>query len=165
MDRSDIKRYPLIDFSFEKKSATHCTISTIEKKISTNITKHISRWTSARARAAAPPFRERWLHLPRASCRFESRACGSAPITLNYHRDDHYWRSWMTIERDDNEDDFEPARFHGEVRRLDLDKRARIHKRKKERNRRLPSPLSASFLRALLSSWSAWALWTAKAMR
>lgn len=38
MDRSDIKRYPLIDFSFEKKSATHCTISTIEKKISTNIT-------------------------------------------------------------------------------------------------------------------------------
>lgn len=50
----------------------------------------------------------------------------------------------MSIERDDNEDDFEPARFHGEVRRLDLDrdKRARIHKRKKERNRRLPSPLS-----------------------
>lgn len=38
VDRSDIKRYPLIDFSFEKKSATHCTISTIEKKISTNIT-------------------------------------------------------------------------------------------------------------------------------
>lgn len=121
-----------------------------KKKVST-ILYHVSRWTSARseARAAAPTARVSRKVTASAACiASKSRACGSAPITLNYHRGDHYCRGWTSIERDDNEDDFSNPRFH-EARRggwISMEISERVYPRA-EKGTELSSPFCCLFER------------------
>lgn len=64
--------------------------------------RYLSLSTSACARAAAPPL----YSVPRTASRIclvaQGRVPGSAPIILNYYRDNRYYRSGMSIEWDDN---------------------------------------------------------------
>lgn len=123
----------------------------LKKKKKKSIHDFISRISMdiCEARAAAPTARVSRKVTASAACiASKSRACGSAPITLNYHRGDHYCRGWTSIERDDNEDDFSNPRFH-EARRggwISMEISERVYPRA-EKGTELSSPFCCLFER------------------